>query len=286
MKSKKIFVKYVLVLMLALGALSLHAGDDIALNGDFKGTVSAAGVDNWQLISGKFRRLPTRDHDEFVMELAPGSVMRSKLFPVTGNILKLEAEISGSGMGRFGYAAFDRKGKLIKAYADGASISAVRRRSKVKISLPLAADTAFVAIVLESGKKSTVAFEDVEAEFKGTRVNSSGVVVDGRAVIPLADDGFYKLSDLGALPFGVTLTRGSDIEFELEEKSDDRWEVRLCNRKLCHVKLKHDRDGVWPFVTYKAEIEIEAVAPGVCEIVLLSTSGRRVNVVVTVKARR
>ncbi len=264
----------------------LCAGDDLPVNGDFKGRVSATGVGNWKLVSGQFRRLPTHDHDEFALELSGKAMMRSVMVPVSGTGLKLEAEVSGSGMGRLGYASFDRNGKLLAPYADGIRVSAVSRRSKVRASLPVAENAAFVAVVLVSDSGSTVVFEDVEAEFYGVRSSGTPAVMDKVQVIPLADDGFYRFNDLGSIPYGVVLTPGGDVEFELEAAELDRWKVISFDRKVCRVKLEHDRKGVWPFKSYRAEVEIEGITPGSCFVELSSASGRKMKIFVTVKKHR
>ena len=267
-------------------SMHLSAGNDLPVNGDFKGNVSAEGVSGWELVSGKFRRLPTRDHDEFALELTGKTMMRSVMVPVTGRVLKLEAEVSGSGMGRLGYAAFDRNGKVLTPYADGVSVSAVARRGKVRASLPVADSAAFVAVVLVSDSGARVVFEDVEAEFHGVRTSGGSVVMKNVAVIPLADDGFYRFKDLGRVPFGITLERGGDVEFDVEAAERDCWQVTSYDRKVCRVKLEHDRKGIWPFHSYRAEVEIVGVAPGSCYVELTSTSGRKMKVFVVVETRR
>lgn len=286
MKFKKSVFQAAVCCVLMVMSTHLSAGNDLPVNVDFKGKVSDKGVAQWELVSGKFRRLPTHDHDEFAVELSGKAMMRSVMVPVTGKVLKLEAEVSGSGMGRMGYAAFDRNGKLLTAYADGVSFSAVSRRSKVRASLPVADNAAFVAVVLVADNGSIVMFEDVDAEFHGVRTSGSSVVMKGVAVIPLANDRFYRFKELGNIPFGITLVRGGDVEFDVEAAERDLWQVTSYDRKVCRVKLEHDRKGVWPFKSYRAEVEIEGVAPGSCYVELTSSSGKKMKVFVVVESRR
>ena len=262
------------------------AGNDLPVNGDFKGRVTANGVGGWELFSGQFRRLPTREKDEFALELSGKAMMRSVMVPVSGKGLKLEAEVSGSGMGRLGYASFDRNGKLLTSYADGIRVSAVARRSKVRASLPVAENAAFVAVVLVSDSGSTIVFEDVEADFYGVRSSGKAVVIKNVPVIPLADDGFYRFKDLGSVPYGISLKRDGDVEFELEAGEGEPWQVISYDRKVCRVKLEHDRKGVWPLTSYRAEVEIEGVAPGSCYVELATSAGRKMKIFVVVEARR
>ena len=286
MKFKKSVFQAAVCCVLMVMSMHLSAGNDLPVNGDFKGKVSDKGVAQWELVSGKFRRLPTHDHDEFAVELSGKAMMRSVMVPVTGKVLKLEAEVSGSGMGRMGYAAFDRNGKLLTAYADGVSFSAVSRRSKVRASLPVADNAAFVAVVLVADNGSIVMFEDVDAEFHGVRTSGGSVVMKGVAVIPLANDRFYRFKELGNIPFGITLERGGDVEFDVEAAERDLWQVTSYDRKVCRVELEHDRKGIWPFHSYRAEVEIVGVAPGSCYVELTSTSGKKMKVFVVVESRR
>ena len=86
-----------------------------------------------------------------------------------------------------------------------------------------------------------------------------------------------------ALPFAATLAAGKDIEFELEETQGDPWQAVSYNADLCHVKIEHDVDGIWPLRRYKAEIEIDAIRAGETEVVFANPAGKKVIVKLTVK---
>ena len=102
--------------------------------------------------------------------------------------------------------------------------------------------------------------------------------------MPLIDDKFYPLSALATYPFSTTLLPGGDIEFELEEKKDDLWQVSSFDRNICKVKTEHDRNGFWPTDNRKCEVEIKALNPGNTVLILKNRSGQEVKINITVHA--
>ena len=251
---------------------AVHAGFDLKIDGDFKRSSS------WNNEKGQFTRIPL-DEDDFGAVLAPETKLVSELCPVKGDNIKLEAEVYGSGMGRLSYDAFDKDGKAIAFREDGVRFSAQMRKSKIKATLNIPPEAAFVAITLESGVNSKITFEDVEAEF--TPPFRKDIPVNG--TVALTDERFYHLTDLTKLPFAATLGVGKDIDFELEEPQGSPWQVMSYNADLCRVKIEHDIDGIWPLRRYKAEIEIEARNPGETEIVFSNQSGQKAVVKLTIK---
>ena len=251
---------------------AVYAGIDLKIDGDFKLASS------WTSEKGKFTRIQM-DSDDFGVELAPESKVFSKLCPVKGDNVKLEAEVRGSGMGRLSYTAFDQDGKAIAFREDGVRFSAQVRKSKVRARLAVPPQAHFIAVTLESGSGAKIVFEDVEAEFeppyrKDTPVNGT---------VQLTNERFYKLTDLTALPFAATLAPRQDIDFELEEVPGKFWQVESFDANVCRVKVEHDRDGIWPMRRYKAEIEIDALRPGETEVVFSNPDGKKVTVKLTVK---
>lgn len=269
------------VMAVVCSCLVLNADDDLRINGDFK-RMNGDKLAGWELVSGSFQRLPVAGDDDFQVKLTSGSRLYSTPAAVTGTRIKIEAEVSGKGMGRLGYAGYDSSGKLISGKSDGVRFSAGRRKSSVRATLALPAEVKFVSVMLESASGAEIFFEDVEAEFQGRRPAGEALNVNGEAAVPLADGRCYRLNELGALPFSALLnSEDDDIEFVLEEFPDKLWRVLSFDRNHCKVGLKHDRDGIWPFYRYEAEVEIEARVPGKSRVVLENSSGRRVTVIVS-----
>ncbi len=109
---------------------------------------------------------------------------------------------------------------------------------------------------------------------------------DSTGKIPvLIDDQSFRFDAVPAA-LQVTLWTGKDIDFDLEEKPDENlvWRVGKYDASVCRVELEHDRGGV--LERAKAEIEIEAVAPGTTVVELIAGSGANAKVLrcsVTVK---
>ena len=184
-------------------------------------------------------------------------------------------------MGRLGYAGYDRDGRAISGIVDGLRFSAGLRKSSVRATFTIPEEVKFAAVMLESSYDTEIFFEDVEAEFYGRRSAGEHLTIAGETVVPLADGRFYRSGELGALPFGAVLQVDDEIEFTLEEFPDRLWRIRSFDRNHCKVKLKHDREGIWPFYRYEAEVEIELRSPGQSRVVLENGSGRQVTVIVS-----
>lgn len=99
-------------------------------------------------------------------------------------------------------------------------------------------------------------------------------VVSGQpANIPvLIDDQSFRFDTVPAA-LQVILWTGRDIDFELEEKPEENlyWRVGKYDASVCRVELEHERGGV--LKRAKAEIEIEAVAPGTTVVEFIAGSG-------------
>lgn len=258
---------------------TLHAGDDLLINGDFTNPGgSSLPVPGWTIERGKAARVKV-DKDDFGAKLSGNTKLVSQLCAVKGDKIKLEAEVRGSGMGRISYAAFDKDGKAVAFREDGIRFSAQVRESKVKARLDIPAQAAFVAVTLETGVNSKIIFEDVEAEFE--RPWRKAVPQNG--TIALTNDRYYRFADLTALPFAVTLKPGRDVDFELENTPGGSWAVNAADAAIFRCKTEPDADGVWPFRRYKTEIEIEAIQRGKTDIVFTHTTGKSFVVKLTVE---
>ena len=258
-----------------------YAGDDLRINGDFKGVLTGRNIPGWQLVSGEFQRIQI-DSDDYAVELAPGSRIVSAPQAVSGRSIKIECEIRGSGLIRIGYLIFDRNGKIVEAQKNSSTFRASGRKSKVRTILALPADAPLAAVTLETEKHSRVTVEDVDAEFTGVRVSPQAAVIDGTPVVPLVDGRFYPEKALPEIAFGVTLPVGEDVDFELENPENGHWQVISYDRNICYVSVEHDVDGVWPFRIRKAEFEIKALRKGSCKVVLSCGAGRQLEVMVKV----
>ena len=258
-----------------------YAGDDLRINGDFKGALTGKNIPGWQLVSGEFRRIQI-DSDDYAVELAPGSRLVSVPQAVSGRSVKIECEIRGSGLIRLGYVIFDRDGKIVEARKSSSVFRAGGRKSKVRTTLALPADAPLAAVTLETEKHSRVIVADVDAEFTGARVSPQAAVIDGTPVVPLVDGRFYPEKALPQIAFGVTLPAGEDVDFELENPENGYWKVLSFDRNICYISVEHDVDGVWPFRVRKAEFEIKALRKGSCKAVLSNGAGRQIEVMVKV----
>ena len=265
------------VFSLLLGAQILCA-NELAINGEFKGDALPGTVPGWTIETGSAVRIPI-DRDDYAVELNGKTKIRSRLCPVSGDNLKLESEVRGSGMGRISFIAFDRDGRELNYRANSACFSGVFMRGcEIRTTVPVPPEAAFVAVTAESAENSKIIIEEIEAEFKAPWRKSP--LVNG--TMPLTDGRFYPLSALTGHPFSATISVGKDFDFELEEKSGDFWQVISFDRNICKVKTEHDRDGVWPRNTYKCEVEIDALCAGATTLILRSKSGREVAVKITV----
>lgn len=270
MKSKTFFS-----VLTVLAAVCLGAGEDIPVNGEFKGA-SGNNIPGWSLRSGVVRAVTYGDDN--AVELQNDAELVSAKYPVTGSQLELKAEVRGSGIGKVSYIIFDRSGNQLKHHADGIRFSAQRRKSKVRAMLNVPQEAAALSIVLSAAKGSTVIFEDVEAEFYRPRP----VIPGTHGTVPLVDERRYKLNDLENVTYSATLSPGRDIEFKLEESETAKWQIKSSGNRFCRVEMEHDRDGVWPFRRYDAEVEIKALRKGKCEVVLHHASGKEMKIAILV----
>ena len=112
MKRNLLKVFLAAAVLTVLGTIPAVADHDIDLpvNGDFRGSPSGySPAPGWTLTSGYGRAniLPTRDRDEFCLELlAPANGEQSvvsDLYQLSGSTLKLELKVSGAGTAMAGY---------------------------------------------------------------------------------------------------------------------------------------------------------------------------------------
>ena len=273
MDRKKFFL-----LTIALGILQLGAGEDLKLNGDFKGA-AGKNIPGWNLECGSFRIVPGEDSDEFGVELAPQTKLISAKNTVTGDILEISAKVHGSGLGRISYIVFNAKGDQITRYTDGIRFSAQSRKSKVRAQFNIPREATQLAIELTTAGDSRIIFEDIDAEFEHPR--PAPTPADGKT--PLVRERFYRIKDLNNRGYSATLVSGEELEFKIESNPKEYWQIVSVDRQICRVSLENDRDGFWPFVRHYAEVEFDARRRGTTELLLRSNSGREIKISISVK---
>ena len=271
-------MKNLLLIAAFFGILNLIAGEDLKINGDFKGA-TGKNIPGWKLEKGNFRIVPGEDSDEFAAELDAETKLVSNRYPVSGDILEISAKVRGSGLGRISYIVFDNQGNLITHYADGIRFSAQNRKSKVRAQLPIPREAAQLSVVLTAAGNSRIIFEDIEAEFERPRPVSA--LADSKT--PLIDERYYKMSKIDANGYSVSIAPGKDVEFKLEESNTAKWQVKSADNRIFRVSIEHDREGFWPLYRYDAEVEIKALRRGNGEIILQHASGREMKISVSVK---
>ena len=320
-------MKKVLLPVLAVlwaGVLAADNDIDLPINGDFRGRPSGySPAPGWTLTAdgGAARILPTRDRNEFCLELAAPPTRSqsavSALHPLPGSVLKLEAKVSGSGSASVGYETFDGSRRTVIA-ADRQVVRLAPGDQKVKRYFTLTAPAKYIRIRLTAEAGSLARFRDVEAEVSGPVLTAPqaapapgtiaapapgtisapapgtisapapGTIaapapaaapanVAGPAPVPapvtaklLVDDSYFSFDSLGQDEhYTVSLPTGSDIDFDLGENPGSQlyWRLVSYNPSVCRVKLEHDRDGVFPFYRYKAEIELKAMITGRTDVV-------------------
>ena len=173
---KNRFAFLVLFGTLSLFTTGVDAGRDLRINGDFRGAAAPGRPAlGWTAAgNGEFRTLPGRKSGDFILEIsasADGSALAvSEFHPATGNVLELEAELSGSGVGSIGYEGFDATCRKMLA-ADRRSVRLETARYEVKHRFRLSdPEIRFVRIVLAAEPGSIARFGDVEAEFENAAV--------------------------------------------------------------------------------------------------------------------
>ena len=289
---------------------STFADGDLPVNGDFRGRPAGyCPAPGWTLTAdGGFARiLPTRDRNEFELELRSGpnrsqSVL-SDLHKLPGNILKLEFKVRGEGSASGGYEVFDEARRTLVA-ADRQTVGLARHDQKVKRYFIMPPQAKYIRLRLSAKPGSVAIFRDVEAEVARAAIpavqkqeppptgmiaappaEAAGTVsAPTAAVTPLQpgvtairppsrllrDDRFYPYAALRPDEhFDVTLRAGSDIDFDLGERPDAGfyWKIVSYDPSICRIKLEHDRDGIFPLRRDKAEIELKALRRGSSDVV-------------------
>lgn len=291
----------------------LTAGPDIHLNGHFRGAPDAAHiVPGWSVTpGGTARLLPSHKPGKFLLELIapPQSWMAacSELHTVRGNMLKIDADVSGRGNGSIGFEAFDAaRTQVLEKKQMPFALRGHAREVKFYFNLTHP-EIRFVRIIIAAEAGSVARFGDVDAEFKHTPAPvpaplpppapvpaplpapapapvpapaaAPAATLTGRVLI---NDEYYRLRSLGPVTeFQTSVPVGSDIEFKLGEDIDRGMVWSVANSydpMVCRVKLEHDRDGVWPARYDKAEIELKALGRGATRVEFVNGNGKRVIV--------
>ena len=175
MKRNLLKVSLAAAMLTALGTVPAVADHDIDLpvNGDFRGSPSGySPAPGWTLTAdgGGARILPTRDRDEFCLELqaVPNreqSVV-SDLYQLSGSTLKLELKVSGAGTAIAGYETLDdTRTRVTSANRQAVQLSAYDQ--KCKWYFPLNVPARYIRIRLTAGPGSTARFRDVDADISG-----------------------------------------------------------------------------------------------------------------------
>ena len=295
MKRNLFKVSLAAAMLTALGTVPAVADHDIDLpvNGDFRGSPSGySPAPGWTLTAdgGGARILPTRDRDEFCLELqaVPNreqSVV-SDPYQLSGSTLKLELKVSGAGTAIAGYETLDdTRTRVISANRQAVQLNAYDQ--KCKWYFPLNVPARYIRIRLTAGPGSTARFRDVDADISGLVTAPAPAAVAAPAPAPAAapppgtrllqNDRYFSYSFLGQDEhYETTLPVGSDIDFELGEvpASGYYWKVFSYDPGVCRVKLEHDQDGVWPLRRDKAEIELKAIRPGRTDVIFTCGSKR------------
>ena len=155
-----------------LPAIQTYADHDIDLqiNGDFRGTSSGySPAPGWTLTAdgGQARILPTRDRNDFCLELSASQGRSQSVFSdvhaLPGNMLKLELKIAGTGNASFGYEVYDSTRRtLLGSQAQNVALTAYDQKIKQYFSLPAGAK--FIRIRLTAEPGSSARFRDVDAD--------------------------------------------------------------------------------------------------------------------------
>jgi predicted secreted protein len=116
-----------------------------------------------------------------------------------------------------------------------------------------------------------------------TAAAATGKKADGKN-LPHLKERFYRLANL-ADAYQVTLRRGRDVDFDLEEQpaAGKLWKVTSFDKSKVRLELDHDRADD-PGEVDNAEVEIKAVAPGESTVVLVYGDNEK-TVTVRVNAR-
>jgi len=285
----------------------LQASDiDIKLNGDFKGAaIGAATVPGWKICgkAGSSRIVAGAERDEFGMALSAAAdqpiAASTGLIPVRGKYLEFEADVRGAGQSAVVVRAFGADRKALNLETKVVHDPAAGTKMKFVCNLSEAAN-GFICIALTAMPGANVIFEDVDAEFRnGLVIGSLPLIKSGDPacgsancaavckgkdvpdVKELLDDSFFAAKSIGNELYQISIPAGSDVDFELEEGAEpqNRWRIASADMTKTRVELKHDSEGVWPFRTCKAEIEIKAIAKGESKAVF-TAPGKSFTVIV------
>lgn len=298
----------------AICALPTFADDDVDLriNGDFRGAAAnAATAPGWTASAGNgsTRVVRGNDFDEFGIEVnaaaqSAKSVL-SDFHPVSGNLLKIESEVKGSGVATVGFAAFDGAKNPLSGSAQSCQASPYwsKTRNYFSITNP---DVKFIRIVLTAEKGAAVTFQDVEAEFKRLHTVPAGPSLPAAAqvIVPpaataavqvaqtalppvpiLIQNKLYSLDRIADFTCQATVPLRGEIDFELEEDSSQGlyWAISSYDPNICRVEMEHDRGGIWPFRYDKTEIDLKGVAPGTTTVVFTRPDGKTFRIFFTVR---
>ena len=289
---------------LCLCCVSADDDYDLRLNGDFRGAgANAALAPGWSVSpgDGSTRVIPGEDYDEFAIEITggrDGKTISTDFYPVHGNAVKLETEIKGSGAAQIGVAAFgaDKKPLFTRTRIFNASTWWSTAKNVFRISEP---EVKFVKIVLCAEPGSTIAFADVDAEFKRYAVPSVPAQTPAPAVAPqpaqtipptatlpsVIHEKCYSLDEIGAIVRQATVPLGGEIDFALEEDASraQYWTISSYDSAVCRVEIEHDREGIWPFRRDLAKIELKGVAKGTTTVLFTYPDGKNFQVQFTVR---
>lgn len=281
---------------LCLCCVSADDDYDLRLNGDFRGAgANAALAPGWSVSpgDGSTRVIPGEDYDEFAIEITggrDGKTISTDFYPVHGNAVKLETEIKGSGAAQIGVAAFgaDKKPLFTRGRIFNASAWWSTAKNVFRISEP---EVKFVKIVLCAEPGSTIAFADVDAEFKRYAVPSVPAQTPAQTIPPTATlpsvihEKCYSLDEIGAIVRQATVPLGGEIDFALEEDASraQYWTISSYDSAVCRVEIEHDREGIWPFRRDLAKIELKGVAKGTTTVLFTYPDGKNFQVLFTVR---
>lgn len=289
---------------LCLCCVSADDDYDLRLNGDFRGAAAnAALAPGWSVSpgDGSTRVIPGEDYDEFAIEITggrDGKTISTDFYPVHGNAVKLETEIKGSGAAQIGVAAFgaDKKPLFTRTRIFNASAWWSTAKNVFRIPEP---EVKFVKIVLYAEPGSTIAFADVDAEFKRYAVPSVPAQTPAPAVAPqpaqtipptatlpsVIHEKCYSLDEIGAIVRQATVPLGGEIDFALEEDASraQYWTISSYDSAVCRVEIEHDREGIWPFRRDLAKIELKGVAKGTTTVLFTYPDGKNFQVLFTVR---
>lgn len=171
MSAKSVTLTMVLAASLVSG-IQIRADHDVDLpvNGDFRGSPSGySPAPGWTLTAdgGQARILPTNDRNDFILELTASQgrsqSVFSDLYALSGNMLKLELKIRGTGNASFGYEVYDASRRTLLG-SQGRNVALAGYDQKIKQYFSLPVQSKFIRIRLTAEPGSAAQFRDVDAE--------------------------------------------------------------------------------------------------------------------------